>query len=917
MRKLLLLFFVLCTGFVFGQFPTFDGVDLRQYVKTRKYMFFVPNASPPAGVKMGAVYFDTDTTLYYFNGVAWLPVGGTDYFHLRGTSTDTITASYNILQDSSFLMKHGNWYAGYWDNGYGNDPLDDNFDTTIILGFSDGTEAAMMYVGNGDNYGRSIHARVADDAGNSSFDLIPGNISMSTDSSITITTVDKIGMSADTTVLSGENIYMPDITATGKKFEYLVGMSPDGRLFPQPLASGYDSMMYYQSITPTAYSTWKRNAVSEQLDVANPTDKIKEIQTKERSWNGGLVTFSFDDGSATDYTVMRPLFNAKGVAATTNIVTQWVGGASRVTWSQLDSLAADGWEIGSHSMYHKFATLPTYDSMLYVAKTSRDTLIARGFDVSIMAYPGNAYSDSAMMAARQYYRAAMAGYSSGDTLNHDVLKTFALKSYAADTPADSATYYQLIRNADSRNQWLIFYIHATDRADSVLIANMIDTIQARGMSIVTTSEALDLIGNQLDISDGFAVNNWDMKIRGTIYRGLGTNHDKTPWIHTYSHTSSDGANQFLGLYAGNMTLSPAGGASYLASTNTGLGYESLNDLTTGYGNTGTGYLSLRKVTSGYRNTAVGRSTLIYLTTGYQNTAVGYMAATTSTGNNGTYIGYNSGYYQTGNANTLIGAESGVGATGTSTASNLTAVGCESLKANTTGANNTGIGYQALYANTTGASNTAIGNSALRNNNATGNTGIGTNSGYYFTGGANVFTGTSCGFGSAGNSTGTYNAFYGYETGYSNRGGSFNNAFGSRALYANQAGSSNNAIGYRAGYNETGSYKTYIAHDSTSWSNGMATASKLMWYSDASNADKANHFINLFGKVAIGEAKALSAYSLEVVGNANITTSCTLGTFLQLTPTADPPGSPSEGMIYADTDHHIYYYNGSTWVQLDN
>lgn len=274
MRKLLLLFFVLCTGFVFGQFPTFDGVDLRQYVKTRKYMYFVPNASPPAGVKMGAVYFDTDTTLYYFNGVAWLPVGGTDYFHLRGTSTDTITASYNVLQDSSFLMKHGNWYAGYWDNGYGNDPLDDNFDTTIILGFSDGTEAAMMYVGNGDNYGRSIHARVADDAGNSSFDLIPGNISMITDSSITITTVDKIGMSADTTVLSGENIYLPDITATGKKFEHLVGMSPDGRLFPQPLASGYDSMMYYQSITPTAYSTWVRDTTAKLLSPANINDTV-------------------------------------------------------------------------------------------------------------------------------------------------------------------------------------------------------------------------------------------------------------------------------------------------------------------------------------------------------------------------------------------------------------------------------------------------------------------------------------------------------------------------------------------------------------------------------------------------------------------------------------------------------------------
>jgi hypothetical protein len=40
-------------------------------------------------------------------------------------------------------------------------------------------------------------------------------------------------------------------------------------------------------------------------------------------------------------------------------------------------------------------------------------------------------------------------------------------------------------------------------------------------------------------------------------------------------------------------------------------------------------------------------------------------------------------------------------------------------------------------------------------------------------------------------------------------------------------------------------------------------------------------------------------------------------YLKLTPSASPPGGATEGMIYADTDHHLYYYNGSTWVQLDN
>ncbi len=39
--------------------------------------------------------------------------------------------------------------------------------------------------------------------------------------------------------------------------------------------------------------------------------------------------------------------------------------------------------------------------------------------------------------------------------------------------------------------------------------------------------------------------------------------------------------------------------------------------------------------------------------------------------------------------------------------------------------------------------------------------------------------------------------------------------------------------------------------------------------------------------------------------------------LQLDPT-DTPDSPEEGWIYANvSDHHLYYYNGTTWKQLDN
>lgn len=42
-----------------------------------------------------------------------------------------------------------------------------------------------------------------------------------------------------------------------------------------------------------------------------------------------------------------------------------------------------------------------------------------------------------------------------------------------------------------------------------------------------------------------------------------------------------------------------------------------------------------------------------------------------------------------------------------------------------------------------------------------------------------------------------------------------------------------------------------------------------------------------------------------------------GANIQLDPIANAPQSPTEGDIFAKTDHHIYYYNGTVWKQLDN
>jgi hypothetical protein len=66
-------------------------------------------------------------------------------------------------------------------------------------------------------------------------------------------------------------------------------------------------------------------------------------------------------------------------------------------------------------------------------------------------------------------------------------------------------------------------------------------------------------------------------------------------------------------------------------------------------------------------------------------------------------------------------------------------------------------------------------------------------------------------------------------------------------------------------------------------------------------------------------------SLNIVANALTATdtleltgaTININNILKLTPTS-APGSPVEGMVYANSaDHHLYFYNGTGWIQLDN
>lgn len=290
----------------------------------------------------------------------------------------------------------------------------------------------------------------------------------------------------------------------------------------------------------------------------------------------------------------------------------------------------------------------------------------------------------------------------------------------------------------------------------------------------------------------------------------------------------------------------------------------------GIGNSGFGSNVLTANTSGQYNTAIGNGALYANTSGQYNTAIGF--ATLEVEQGGNYM-------------TAIGAFAGDEAT--SSAGEMVAVGYRALR-KTTGEFNVAVGSNTLAENTTGRANTAVGWYTLQKN-TTGidNTGVG--EGVLF-----------------GNTTGNSNTVIGENAMTRNNTGSGNVVIGAEALYVGEpsvissAQSNNTVIGTNALASDSSAVgMVVIGYGACDTCKNM---SNKLWIANATGLPLVyGDFITK--KIGIGTTSPLA--TMDISG------------FMKLLPQSTP-SSPIEGMIYADSsDHHLYFYNGTNWKQLDN
>lgn len=170
-----------------------------------------------------------------------------------------------------------------------------------------------------------------------------------------------------------------------------------------------------------------------------------------------IVTFVFDDGNGTDYTVAKDIFKAQGAVACTAVVSNRVNTENHLSVSQLKELQDAGWEILSHTKSHPNLKTLTEEQIEAELSGSKSVLEALGFSVKNLVYPYNKNNDIVRKVAEKYYRSARGGRS---MLNSIPLEMYELKSYSLKHDISKMKDY--IDNAYSEKKWLIFYHHQID-----------------------------------------------------------------------------------------------------------------------------------------------------------------------------------------------------------------------------------------------------------------------------------------------------------------------------------------------------------------------------------------------------------------------------------------------------------------------
>lgn len=228
------------------------------------------------------------------------------------------------------------------------------------------------------------------------------------------------------------------------------------------------------------------------------------------------ISFTFDDGLASVLNAQRVLEKFEKVG-TVYVVTNWIGRKNYLTAREIKSLAASGWEIGSHGSSHRAMKACTESEAIAELSNSKQVLDAllSSLDTKVSGfcfpYGGpDAVTDRDFKLASNFYSyARLNANRSGGLLPHLVEGTVNFEPICPYTLLGRNPYFGGLRDfrlniskAISATGWFIFYTHGLSDSTAPSLSEfkkMVEEcciLQETGqIEVVTAVEALSEIRN--------------------------------------------------------------------------------------------------------------------------------------------------------------------------------------------------------------------------------------------------------------------------------------------------------------------------------------------------------------------------------------------------------------------------------------
>ena len=156
------------------------------------------------------------------------------------------------------------------------------------------------------------------------------------------------------------------------------------------------------------------------------------------------IIITFDDGHLNNYTSAFPIMRKYHFTGSLYVVGNYVGAQNYLNVEQIKKMAAEGWEIGSHSMNHRdLTTLDPEHQRFEIVESRKKLEDALGVRVTTFAYPFG-LSNAGVIDYVHFagYTSAMSlgfTYDQGDSnlftlQRRDIKGTYDIKQFAAFLP---------------------------------------------------------------------------------------------------------------------------------------------------------------------------------------------------------------------------------------------------------------------------------------------------------------------------------------------------------------------------------------------------------------------------------------------------------------------------------------------------